>query len=51
MPKDPRVRGLDVGMFSENAAPIGQDRRPHACWRVTRRARQYSRCRAAAIPT
>ncbi len=51
MPKDPRVRGRDVGMLSENAAPIGQDRRPRACWRVPRRARQYSRCRAAAIPT
>jgi hypothetical protein len=31
MPKDPRVRGRDVGMLSENAAPIGQDRPAHGC--------------------
>lgn len=51
MPEDPRVRGLDVGMFGENEAPIVADRQAHACWRAHRRTRRYSRYRGEAIPT
>lgn len=51
MPEDPRVRGLDVGMFGENEAPIVAGWPVHACWRAHRRTRRYNRCRGAAIPT
>ncbi|NBB39621.1 hypothetical protein GVN23_11080 [Sphingobium yanoikuyae] len=51
MPKDPRIWGLDVGMFGENEAPIVADRPVHSCWRAHRHTRRYNRCRGAAIPT